>query len=1078
MVCKLHMLLPISSNVGDASHQASPPRLLQSFVYASSSLPGLLSCQTHRIYEYASANAGGCNTTAAEKKGWVTKRAEGRRRRKEAKKASEAAKWAKYQSDWEYVRKERKKLGLPVEDETPTPSEAAYRERVAEAGRQDRAERLRNRVQRASYQLLIAAALGKQYRELTTADHTGHVVPGADRAVPLRHRPFDARSEGGLSQTEAMARAVRNWASRENEYRVRGRSTTPSTVVAPSRTTGPEDSPSGSSSDSPFTESDSSDDGNASSSSNTSFSGGDDGGDNTGGKNMPAVNNNSKKGSRKAATKAGVGKGGKASKTKSKGGRKVAGGLALRATAYQPETSEDDDTDLSTDDDEDDLSGLANLDPEDVSDEVLAAAYAMMAVTPQGGEDWIDLIAHDILKGLFDEPNQLTPPKSPSPNRNKGRNYPNTQHQLPDDVKAALEFLKTPDPSPSKKTQAHPCSLGPDCEKYDNGKGPSAQKPNKPPRPSPGVYDPRRWKINKDAHDSIWVREALKRGGQKQPEDRMETGFVTWDEQEARFPHLDQRLHLEDVSGPYPNIFDPATVDTRVWDPFNRVIAEPKTGKRAALRLNPITTHSLARWIPSELGREPSTDPVRLPDNPLTEDKKRPLPSATLTMPRRKARKVGTGKKKVTWAGQAKVAVPVPTKETPSRFTSQSAPVASVHYPLKSPTVTSINGAGRTSLAIAVSKPNPPGPPTPYPRQMTVPETPTVALYEHPTFIAEEEAMSSIAEVQETGEAKAGAFLWNLDYRSPIQSTFSPTASSLFSGQNDNKKRPAQVDLTGSSSIEKPAKKRRTSFTEDDIDYSSSGSSITTGSSDSENENVATLRTPITIQMHPDTWISQESSSQDIDVLESTSDSASYTTSKAQASTEGLGMDLEIGAGEYDEEELQTAHPVLMREYYSARADLARTNKVDADYARAAERFDRAKSQLKAALNEESAAKSAEAWDAAALQDAFEAEMKKGLWEQQQPASALSGLSGPANPYHPHHSAQPRLDPNKVVKKYGGKFPPKPKVSDQQQRLGPKSVRFKLQGEGPSDVMRHEARRAVGRYGLTSMRRGSLGPYR
>jgi hypothetical protein len=171
--------------------------------------------------------------------------------------------------------------------------------------------------------------------------------------------------------------------------------------------------------------------------------------------------------------------------------------------------------------------------------------------------------------------------------------------------------------------------------------------------------------------------------------------------------------------------------------------------------------------------------------------------------------------------------------------------------------------------------------------------------------------------------------------------------------------------------------------------------------------------------------------------------------------------------GEYDEEELQTAHPVPMREYYAARAELARIHKPGYKHDRATERFDRAKSQLKAVLNEESAAKSAKAWDLAAAQDAVDVEAKRGLGEQQQPASALSNRYGQRNPYHPHHLPQTRLDPSKVVKT-SGEFPPKPK-----------SVRFASQGhEGPTDVMRHEARRAVGRLDLTSSRRGSLGPYR
>jgi hypothetical protein len=363
---------------------------------------------------------------------------------------------------------------------------------------------------------------------------------------------------------------------------------------------------------------------------------------------------------------------------------------------------------------------------------------------------------------------------------------------------------------------------------------------------------------------------------------------------------------------------------------------------------------------------------------------------------------------------------------------------------------------------------------------MTVPETPTVALYDYPTFIAEEEeTLLYLAEVPDTEseEDKAEKFFRSLDPPSPLKTMTSPTISSFASSQKGNRKRPAELDLIGPSSNEVPVKKRRTSITEDDLCYSSSNSSIMTDTGNSEKHNATRLHIPVSVQMHPDTWITQENSGRDVDVFEWSPDPASDTTSQTPASSEALGVDLEMNTGQYDEEELETAYPVLMREYDSARADLARTSKAHTDYARAAERFDRAKSQLKAVLNEESVAKSAEVRDVAAAQDAFEAETNIGLWEQQQPASTLSGPNGRGNPYHPHHSAQPRPDPTKI-KKHGGQFPPKPKFGGQQQRPAAKSVRFELQRGGPNDVMRQEAKRAVGRYTLTSMRRGSLGPYR
>lgn len=941
----------------------------------------------------------------------MSKRAEVRRKRAERKKAAEDAKWAEVNRNRLWIREQRKKLGLPVDDPTPSPTEAAYRERVTKVAAKASARTLRKRVRRVSHQLLVAAAIGKQCREAATADHSGHSVPSANRTVPLKPRRVDARSDTSLSAAKAMACSFRNWANREKSNRSGSRSHTPSTVVVSSRTTGPEDTPSGSDRDSSFTDDDRDAD--------------------------------------------------------------VAGAMAL---IYDTKFWGEDDSD----DSDDDASGLASLDFNDVSDDIKVAARAMVAAAEnsQGDdEDWADILATQVLEFLHASPS--TPPASPeldlspdsdtgdgdstdlsgeakaalknfrvSPNlkgaanvNSNNKDKPNTTAALPwwDEsiykiygegrgnrpswkklkqqqklkkalkirgfgpgrFKATMGFAKQQQQQQQGQAQQLPTPV--QTPSLPSGKpdtqGWLSRKPNKPAAPCQSVWDPTRWRINtKDADDSIWAGKAAK---YKQPTEKMETGFMTWGKQETRFPHLDARLLLYDARRPMPMIFDPATVDTQVWDPLNRAITEPRTGKRAPLRLNAVTTHSLARWTAAEFGNEYPLDPIRLPDSPATEDKKRPLPSVTFSAPKEE----GAERRKMAGKGQGLFGVRVegeggrktvafapsslatPTKETPRAETDQSAAVASIHYPLKSPGPQSISKAHPAGLhdaagsaqqqlvafgAIAGLRFPPragfhaPGPPTPYPRifssssSSSVPDTPTVALYERPETPPGSDAPSSADEAGGEEDAQLAAFPQGI------------RSDGGGGGENDNGKRTAADD--GDAETPGAAKKRK-------MDGGGEGDALGLGFLGAEHEH------------------------------------------------------------EHEHEELQMSDPSLVHEYHAARADDVVV--VDGDGAAS----ERAGSRLKAVLDEKSAATSAEAWDVGVAGDAVDADAGRGLGEP---------------PVYP-------ISPSKMKTKHRGGEKKK------------KSVRFDIRrdegGRGPSAGMRDGARRALGRYDLTSSRRGPLGPF-
>ncbi|KAI0515351.1 hypothetical protein F5B22DRAFT_184579 [Xylaria bambusicola] len=664
----------------------------------------------------------GLSLKVAQTQGWVSKRAHSRRKRAEKKKAADDATWAEINKTRQWIREERKKVGLPVDDPTPSPSEAAYRERVSRAAAQAKAHSLRNRVRRVSHQLLIAAALGKQYREVTVADHSGHNVPGTDPAVRLEHRPFDARSETSLSATEAMARSFRNWANREKQNRFRSRSHTPSTVYVSSRTTGPDTTVSGSVSDSSFADDDAAAD------------------------------------------------------------VRAAMALVYDSGFWTEDCADDRDDD---DEEDDDYSGgLASLSFNDVSDDIKQTACAMLAAAgnaEDGDKDWAYLIAETLAKSWHfhtpsSESQDLVNPSADVDESDASLNSSSTE--LSEKAKKLLEFFNLSPPKkkkilneksnknvttpgwfesnskkgqpkskktsattkagqvkqptkqttkkkvplvqqeqkpknneklpplvksvPTKTSQLSAKSQRPRIEEVYEGQG------NKPAHPHESVWNPNWWRVNnKDHDDGIWAGKEEKF---KQPKSNLETGWITWDEQERRFPHLDERLRLHCVTKPGHAIYDPETVDTQVWDPLSRAIKESSTGKRQRLHLGPITMHSLRRWWETGHSYDIPLNPIQMPDPPSAEDKKRPLPTMTFSdsSAPKNAKKQNTtgglfgdqgtdtvkGKNKVSFTPPSSSMLAGKTKTpTTGAVAKQATAVASVHYPLKSPTAQSFSRA-------------------------------------------------------------------------------------------------------------------------------------------------------------------------------------------------------------------------------------------------------------------------------------------------------------------------------------------------------------------------------------------------
>ncbi|KAI0969858.1 hypothetical protein F4678DRAFT_157422 [Xylaria arbuscula] len=612
----------------------------------------------------------GLNLHAARKQGWVSKRAELRRKRAEKKKLANDEKWASLARNREWIRGQRKEVGLPVADPTPSPSEAAYRARVSEAKAQATAETLRNRVRRASHQLLIAAAIGKQYREVTAADQSSHYAPGAadDDGVPLEHRAFDARSEAGMSATEAMARSFRNWVNREKQNRSRGRSRSPSTVVVSSRTTGPEDTPSGSGSESPLTE----DTGGVAAAMALIYDpdgwnedDDDDDSDNesTGLASLDFndVSDDIKFTAFGMLAAAENGKG---------GDRAWAEALARDVLKYIYPAQAHKDMPIGLDE-----RGRRNWGLEDLkySPDLVEAARNFRSKEynkKRRGKTEIAIIDSE---DSADEPNNKDPAKELADDVLKYA-YPAQRVKdmpigldeggrrnwgledlkySPDEVKAAKNFSSkqynkkrkrvferdTPeDPLPEKKKSRKEETPKTKPRNVDS-EGWSGRRPNKPAAPEQSVWDPKLWALNNtDFDDGSWVRKV---GAEfKQPEEKIETGFITWEEQERRFPRLDKVMELQDVSGPRPLIFNPDTTDREVWETLNRVVVEPKMpGGRKPLLLGPVTTMSLSRWTTDGFGYRVSLHPVKQPPAPPAHLKRQSMPSVAPPPPLKKEEK-------------------------------------------------------------------------------------------------------------------------------------------------------------------------------------------------------------------------------------------------------------------------------------------------------------------------------------------------------------------------------------------------------------------------------------------------------
>ncbi|KAI0433388.1 hypothetical protein F5Y09DRAFT_85148 [Xylaria sp. FL1042] len=648
----------------------------------------------------------GLDVHVARTRGWVSESAELRRKKTAKAQATKDAKWAEILKNRRWIHDQRKKVGLPVDGHpTPSPSEAAYGEQqVAGAATRATVQTLRNRIRRASHQLLIAAAIGKQYRMVNGIDRLNHNAPGAD---------IDVHGDTGLTTTTAMARAFHNWANHEkaNRPQSRSRSHLPPTVVSGGQTAGSEDTPSGS--------------------------------------RGPLGNDNT-----------GI----------------IAAITLIYDTEFWNEDDADDEDDENDENDGNDTCGLASLGFNDVSDEIRLTAYSMLAAVENvqdDRQDWAELLATKVLKylsppqivGLFEKglrsgPDDLSSGFPDSPNGTP-------KHKAPKSV-VAQWLVNAPEASKSENLGPHktkstmkshnqraehfPTSVGSKAEERPNRKG------DKLATPSPSLWDHDYWQVGED-DGKIW---SGKPASWTHPIDNMETGFITWEEQERRFPRLDDWLRMREVGRSKPTIYNPATVDTEVWDPFNRAIMEAKTGKREPLHLNTITMLSLDRWMASGFGIDFPRVPIPQPPNPPVEEKKQTLRSAaysTLCLGSVKKEEgedeekpgegeglsggslkaKGTTKKQVAFSLSEFSPPATPTKlNTSLALTNKYADIASIHYPLKARAAQSISRSHpigirdteqRDVREQVVTYYSPSGmkiysPPTPYPW------TPTVALYE------------------------------------------------------------------------------------------------------------------------------------------------------------------------------------------------------------------------------------------------------------------------------------------------------------------------------------------------------------
>ncbi|KAI0157347.1 hypothetical protein GGR57DRAFT_500967 [Xylariaceae sp. FL1272] len=652
------------------------------------------------------------------------------------------------------------------------------------------------------------------------------------------------------------------------------------------------------------------------------------------------------------------------------------------------------------------------------------------------------------------------------------------------------------------------------CENYDNGLGPSGRLPNRPRRPNRNIYDPRKWRILTDQNDGQRVRNVPLVKRTKQPDPCIETGWITWKEQQRRFPSLKRRLHLHDVSPEGAAVWIPERDQIEVWDPINRIVAENSTVERRPMKLNPITLHALARYVPTEHAMDHSVDPVQLPDNPTTDTKTRPMSSARTwagkhrvkKTQKKKSQKKGTvqrekqgtmqqekqatmqreqkgtmqREKKVHFAastaGAAYAGYVAPdnnnkhssvlstSKKTPSLTPMDfgSAPpsptVAEVHYPLKSPKTTSISYPELPEATAFYAAPkSPAAPPTPFPYQTSFPDTPTVALYNNP--------FPGIPQFPETPRsADSVEFVLDSAPKKADKTYTDPTPTS----RPRERKRPANLDLGTAYPTPTPSSpfSKRLRMPSGQV------------GSDSEKENATSATS------------SQSFSSTAVNPPQTAAISQAHPFNPPTLPHN------EYPLTAYDDEELSTRHPALMRDYKEARDELRTADRrlrsqlrgnlsddvlrpLQEHVAELEQRFHDVERMVKSVITEETVGKHEEASSvqdfaypappnlATQSQSAHPGLRQKGVSGNGVDYDAMTGSLGKVGRFMEQDRERvirPKRDSGRVVKE---KRVETRKIGEKERAK--KSVRF---DEGPNDVMLFEAQRAVGRFDGTRARRG------
>ncbi|KAI5919104.1 hypothetical protein F4810DRAFT_724909 [Camillea tinctor] len=572
------------------------------------------------------------NVEAYKQESWVTTRARKRRERRQKLLKRERDREEAQAEDRRRTRQQLKELGEWVTP-SPTTSEADRNAQNRLISEQMRLASYKDRIRRTSAQLLIASAVGYQWRETTVAMQSGKLVPGADPAIPRYYRAFENRRTSSLSSTEFTARAFKNWINREKDLRGRSRSRSPSTVRMSSR-----------------------------SSTTTSSSSGDSG---FGFGNIfgnPSSPDNS-------SHYSGVGDLFGDSSTSSSGGSGDGSGdsgdevSAMMAVAHE------------------------TFDPDEFNSDTLIVAQAMMAqaTTLPGPGSWMSKLAS--LFGM--KKSKLTSSK------NAKTKIPLSSKNFQKTFAALFKNLCPP-------TEDNPCG----------GKnGPSSRPPNKPPPRHRAVYDPKLWGQLFNNNDQMLVDEVLGQGafaslGNSQAPPDVETGWLTWDQSEERYPTLDKTLFLHKLKRDAPE-----GQKGGVWNALHKVLRESKLplAQRKPLPLGPTTVLALQGLPLSKDTDMYSTVPLNLPSKASDHLMKTPGPSAA-PMPL-------VGPYGTTPAGPPPMpqpsSIPQNTGSQPMAQKGQKGTVASQHkFPASAPAVTTFNQANAQTQSQNSTKkpPSPQGP--------------------------------------------------------------------------------------------------------------------------------------------------------------------------------------------------------------------------------------------------------------------------------------------------------------------------------------------------------------------------------